>query len=1208
MIVSDPTIRKFLKSAASGVLIVLGLFLLFGLVYPCGQIMAAEETMEVIAGVPANFPPEYQVDAHGEPYGFAVDLFEAVSRLSGIRVRYVVYDGFPLAISALKNGEVDLIPVLGVIEERQVFTDFTIPIVTFNIRIFIRDTTTDIGAIEDLAGRHVAVVAENQGYFIMQTHPEVELIVFQSMEEALFALISGSVDAMVYPDVPLLGIARQSGIETRITAVGEPFAEIKRAIGVRKGQPELVAKLDDTLQTFIQTPDYQQLLAQWYGAPQPFWNTERVLIVVGIALAFAGLLFFAIHYRATLQLNQKLAKSLAETERSRQELARWGQIFANAQWGVAVTSPDGETLTLINPAFASMHGTTPEDMSGSPLTEFYAPEVRPTWKEHLRMVEEKGHHTFESLHRRKDGTSFPARVDITLVTDENGETQYHVVNCQDISEQVQADTELFISLEKFRVLFDTFPLGITVTDPEGQIIEANRESERLLGISRQEQLARTYDGLEWRIVGRDGSPMLAEEFASVRALQENHLVENVEMGIVKASGEITWITVTAAPLPLPDYGVVVAYGDITERIQAEEALREKSEEIEQYFAVSLDLFCIADVQGYFRRLNPQWEQTLGYPLAELENHRFLDLVHPDDLTAAQEALVGLSQQRVLLNFVNRFRHRDGSYRWIEWRSYPRGNLIYAAARDITERKMAEQELAASEARYRAFFENSMDAMLLTNAEGKILEANPAACQMFDQTEDEIIQGGRDGLLDTSDSRLVHLLEERIRVGKAGGELTMIRRDGKPFPSDITSALFRGQEGDLYASVIVRDITERKRVEEEIRRKATNLTILLETSQTFISTANLELVFQATVDNLVALTDLDSAAIYLLTENQLFLGATTPPLPPDFPEDYRDVPIEDHPHIQQTLTVGKPVIIPDAREAVLSQGEQKLVEMRDLRSILYIPICMEEKVSGVLIVASCGRVKEISVEEIDLCTMLANLSAVAIANARSFQALNERGEQLRALTVRLAEVEEAERSRLARELHDRVGQSLTALNLNLNILRAEISPESSTDIDNRLRDSLELVGDTMAQTRNVIDELRPSLLEDFGLVAALQDHCDAIARRAQIAIHVRGSERRYPLDAALENTFFRVAQEAINNVLKHAGASRIDIRVNFQDPILRMEIEDDGAGFDVDDSTDLDRQRGWGLITMRERLEALGGRLWIESRPGQGTRLLAEVAV
>ena len=139
-------------------------------------------------------------------------------------------------------------------------------------------------------------------------------------------------------------------------------------------------------------------------------------------------------------------------------------------------------------------------------------------------------------------------------------------------ERWRAEEALHVALEKYRVLFDSFPLGICVTDAGGEIVEINRESARLLGLSRDEQLNLSFDSPSWRIVRPDRSPMPPEEFASVRALREGRRVENVEMGIVGEGGAVTWLSVTAAPIPLEHYGVAIAYGDIGARKLGEERI------------------------------------------------------------------------------------------------------------------------------------------------------------------------------------------------------------------------------------------------------------------------------------------------------------------------------------------------------------------------------------------------------------------------------------------------------------------------------------------------------------------------------------------------------------------------------------------------------------------------------------------------------------
>ncbi|MCK9606548.1 MAG: PAS domain-containing protein [Methylomonas sp.] len=132
--------------------------------------------------------------------------------------------------------------------------------------------------------------------------------------------------------------------------------------------------------------------------------------------------------------------------------------------------------------------------------------------------------------------------------------------------------------------------------------------------------------------------------------------------------------------------------NVSTRQQVEQALRLKTEELDAYFNNALDLCCIADMQRYFRKMNVRWQQLLGYSVTELKSKPFLEFVHPEDVPATKEAMTVLSASTSMNNFVNRYRHQDGSWRWIQWNACPKGDLIYAAARDITEQKIAEDEL------------------------------------------------------------------------------------------------------------------------------------------------------------------------------------------------------------------------------------------------------------------------------------------------------------------------------------------------------------------------------------------------------------------------------------------------------------------------------------------------------------------------------------
>ena len=224
-----------------------------------------------------------------------------------------------------------------------------------------------------------------------------------------------------------------------------------------------------------------------------------------------------------------------------------------------------------------------------------------------------------------------------------------------------------------------------------------------------------------------------------------------------------------------------------------------------------------------------------------------------------------------------------------------------------------------------------------------------------------------------------------------------------------------------------------------------------------------------------------------------------------------------------------------------------------------------------------------------------------------EALQQYAERLRALSAQLAEVAEAERQRLARELHDQVGQRLTALGINLNIIRTQMPEEIGDAIRSRIDDSLSLVEQTTERIRDVMTDLRPPVLDDYGLVAALHWYGEQFARRTGIAVAIEGEELVPRLAARVESALFHIVQEALTNVAKHAQAKSVRVAVQVQGKMLHLVVADDGIGFDSAHMTELGEGHGWGLLTMTERAEAVGGRCQIASVPGQGTRINVEVA-
>jgi signal transduction histidine kinase len=220
-----------------------------------------------------------------------------------------------------------------------------------------------------------------------------------------------------------------------------------------------------------------------------------------------------------------------------------------------------------------------------------------------------------------------------------------------------------------------------------------------------------------------------------------------------------------------------------------------------------------------------------------------------------------------------------------------------------------------------------------------------------------------------------------------------------------------------------------------------------------------------------------------------------------------------------------------------------------------------------------------------------------------QELRRYADGMRAISRRLVEVQETERRWLANELHDLVGQKLTALNINLNIVKIESAPSIAAQIGARLEDSLKLVEETIESIRDVMAELRPAVLDDFGLTPALRWYADQFVKRMGVATTVieQGPTRRLP--QAAEEAFFRIAQEALANVAKYACAGEATVTLDNSPRTKSLTIADDGCGFDPSACQQPARDHGWGLMIMRERAAAVGAELRVESAPGHGTRVI-----
>jgi signal transduction histidine kinase len=314
---------------------------------------------------------------------------------------------------------------------------------------------------------------------------------------------------------------------------------------------------------------------------------------------------------------------------------------------------------------------------------------------------------------------------------------------------------------------------------------------------------------------------------------------------------------------------------------------------------------------------------------------------------------------------------------------------------------------------------------------------------------------------------------------------------------------------------------------------------------------------------------------------------------------------------EALRRGEVLVVDDISDLPRSGlAVQAVQTIEGMRACIAAPLVSQEELLGSLNLWS-GRPAAFGPEHVQIAREVAGSLAVAIQQARLFLSVSQKSEQLRILGTKLTDAEEAERRRLTRELHDRVGEDLTALNLNLSLARSslpeDMPQEKAKLLRARLDDSLALVGETTDHIRNVMADLRPPMLDDYGLVATLHWYGARFASLTGAAITVEGEEPVPRLVARVEINLFRIAQEVLTNVAKHARAEHVLVTLAANDGTVRLVIADDGVGFDPAQLTTPDGDRGWGLMNMAERAEAMGGTFRVESRPHRGTRVIVEVA-
>ncbi|MEB3289265.1 MAG: PAS domain S-box protein [Leptolyngbya sp.] len=362
---------------------------------------------------------------------------------------------------------------------------------------------------------------------------------------------------------------------------------------------------------------------------------------------------------------------------------RYQALMDRASDAIMIADLEGNILE-VNRQAEKLLGYTTAELATMHFTQLHPPEDMPRIRSAFeQLANQQVCQVLDVNFRRRDGQVVPVDISASVISLPDRPIIQGLF--RDIRERKAMEQALRQSEAQYRQIVDTASEGIWVIDAEGRTLMGNLALAQSLGVDHGALVGQSL----FQFVDQADHPTLEAHLQHHRQGQSDHY----ELPLRRSDG--TQRVMLASVSPMVDQevtctGMTLMLTDITDRKRMETSLAAKTEELDGFFSVAIDLLCIASLDGRFVRLNQQWEQVLGYPLADLEGREFLTFVHPDDLENTLQEINRLDRGGITMNFVNRYRCRDGQYRWIEWRSAPQGNFIYSAARDITDRVLSEQ--------------------------------------------------------------------------------------------------------------------------------------------------------------------------------------------------------------------------------------------------------------------------------------------------------------------------------------------------------------------------------------------------------------------------------------------------------------------------------------------------------------------------------------
>lgn len=902
---------------------------------------------------------------------------------------------------------------------------------------------------------------------------------------------------------------------------------------------------------------------------------------------------------------EQLERVEAEHKQAEEQTERFRKMADIAPYGCAMARPDG-TLTYVNESFARMHGYAPSELLGRKLDIFHTEaQLKDVRAINRRLVEtSEGIQSIEVWHVRRDGVEFPTLMSTWVLKGANGKPMILCATAIEITAYKKTEEALANERNLLRTLIDSLPDRIYVKDKDCRFVVCNRAIANMYGAKSPDELlgktdfdlyprerAQEYYDEEQQIM-RTGVPVINEEKHGVDGTGDPLWGLNTKVPWRDGSGKVI--------------GIIGANRDITGSKRAQEALRES----EQRYRTVVDNIGIGvslispkmEVLSLNDRMK-KWFPGIDASTKPLCYKSFNDPPRNEVCSYCPTFRTledGLIHEAITETPVG---GRIVNFKVVSSPIKDEDGRVIAAievVEDITEQRRAEESLRESEERYRVLVEQ-LPAITYTAA----LDETSTTLYVSPQIEQIIGITQADYKTDPDIWRKQLHPEDRDRVLS---EVTRAQRKGEPFVSEYRmiakdgrtvwlrdeARIVRDDRGKpLYLQGVMSDITERKHAEEFLQKAHDELEARVKQRTAALAKAIGELQNEIAERKRAeeALRKAEERFRTIFENTVIGLYRTTP--------DGR-------------ILLANPALVKmlgyDSFEELAQVNlEHNGIDVSTPRTVFKELVEKEGRIIGLESVWIRRDGAKVFVRE----------SAVTIRDERgkalyyegTVEDITERKKaeeqlftyqlRLRSLASELSLAEERLRRRIATDVHDHISQNLAISKMKLESLAESAK---GPEISKSLAEVRELIGQTIESTRSLTFEMSPPVLYELGFEAAVGWLARQTRQRYGLEVEFKDDGKPKPLDDDVRVFLFQAVRELLVNVVKHANAHKASVSARRVRGELRVTVEDDGIGFDVSKTGSSDREGGFGLFSVRERLDHIGGRVNIVSRPGRGTRV------